>query len=317
MPDGTQVKWGSLELSRWALRHAPGLSKSAYDAFIWLGQCINSGNDQPSKRELGEHMRRSPNIVTEALRELRCAGLCAAEVIPGSRSRYTLLRGPWEKVVENDPQVPVTPVDKIVPLDRPPPATGAGTPPSHGEPIKQAKQELSEPERPAAALGVLPTEEEEIRAARAELSAALGAPALAVTPAIPETLPSLAVGRVVPGKVPDRPPPRPSAPRGISKASGATLTQPTLLALLTLHGTAKVQALERTFCGSRWRAPGVAEAACRLLLRRRAVRSPKDYVESLYPEALAHAAACAEDLELERSPPGDPLCPLSLTIAST
>lgn len=88
-----------------------------------------------------------------------------------------------------------------------------------------------------------------------------------------------------------------------AKAKVASISQPTLLALIAALGTDQVVALERGFCDSRWRAPGVAESACRLLLKRmqrKRVQYPRAYVEELYAEALERAPQCAELLERER-----------------
>jgi DNA-binding transcriptional regulator YhcF (GntR family) len=103
---------------------------------------------------------------------------------------------------------------------------------------------------------------------------------------------------------PSTPRSRPAlASSGPAKVREASLSQPTLLGLIAALGTDTVRLLELAFCHPRWRAPGVAESACQMLLqrmRRKRVNHPVQYVEQLYADALERAPQCAELLERER-----------------
>lgn len=98
---------------------------------------------------------------------------------------------------------------------------------------------------------------------------------------------------------------------GLRKADGALIRPETLLALSNAFGSDQTMTLQHAFASARWRVPHVAEAGCQLLLKRRlktSIKSPRNYVETLYAEAVAMAQRV--DLEVPsvgvRPPPKSP-----------
>lgn len=98
---------------------------------------------------------------------------------------------------------------------------------------------------------------------------------------------------------------------GLRKADGALIRPETLIAISNAFGSDQTAALQQAFASARWRVPHVAEAGCQLLLKRRlktSIKSPRNYVETLYAEAVAMAQRI--DLEVPsigvRPPPKSP-----------
>lgn len=277
-----------LSLAAWLTRHAPDLRGAPRVVYQALSQLHNAGNCCPSKAELQLLTNTSPNTLSDALAVLQAQHFVELDVGAGrgGRNVYRLMRGPWGQAV--DPAAPN--------LD-PPQVLGGGAPPRYCPPLKGSENQLKE--QGAAPPRVPSTEQEELAAARAEMALSLAAldtaPIVTDNPARPSVdLPAVARG----SGPPVQPSHRPSSPRGISSTRAPLIARSTHDALCKKYGVKATTDLGRKFCESRWRAPGAAEAACRILLCRSA-RNPWAYVDQLYPSAIAAAGEALEALARE------------------